>query len=333
MEPSTYAGLIALLSIQRSFYRSVYKSMEKIGSIVVGVALGAAFAFTFGRSPIAIGVATILVILVMLRLNWQDSIVLATVTAVNLMAYSSGVFFIFAGKQLLLAFIGVLCALSINYLFTPYHKQEVEKNLEEVLESLARLLEQLSLRFTGKESWDREFFKATVDRLHAEIDKGIILGKLLREEQRFKFVDTTPAERYQRAFSIFSSQVDRVWVMFTLTEKMTERLPQMQTIARLIRLIIRIQDNRFHGCPVPERLFQRVAANLLEEKEALPRTWEEFESRAALLHFYGELQRYYNDILKLPVILSKARRTEKKGEKKDRQHNKREEIYGKRGFC
>lgn len=310
LEPGTFAGVVALLSVQRSFYRSVHQSLKRIGSIVVGTSVGAIFAFTFGHSPVTVVFVTIIVILLCLRLNWQDSIVLGTVTAVSSMTFYSEIFFTYAGRQMLLALIGVSCALSVNYLFMPCHKNEVEGKLEIIERRLGKLLwfvyEEL-IRIRGQNINSKEF-EDQVCELHRQIKEGVSLVKLLREEQRYKFLDTTPSEQYLTAFQIFSSGTDRVLGMYHLAEKIKVDVPQIYPIAKLLRILVRVQQRIFYGRHVPHFLLKKAIISLEDkfEEMQLPQTRAEFVARAALLHIFGEAKEYYKKISKLPTITGRC---------------------------
>ncbi len=298
----SFAGIIAIIVVQRSLFSSVDQAYRRIGSVILGILIGAVFTFTFGRTPLAVAVATFLSIQICLKLHWEDNIVLMTIIALNSMLFCTYNFFLDAGNQFALALIGAVSGISLNMLFSPYHKKEVEELLffadAELRELLFIVLEEIK----GVRKQDREKFNGRLYKLKEAIEKGSRLAKLLQEEQRYRFREDTPSESYRKAFLIFASQADRIEGLFIQAAKIEMAVPQAEPVLKIGRILIKMQQRALRNKPVPYSFFEKTWAKIDERfaAGALPVTREEFLARAALIYIFGELKVYYKRIRRLP---------------------------------
>ncbi len=69
LERVTLAAIVALLTVQKTFYHSLLQSMAKLGSVLLGGVLGTAFSFMFGVSPLGYGLVTLAAIYICLQLR------------------------------------------------------------------------------------------------------------------------------------------------------------------------------------------------------------------------------------------------------------------------
>jgi uncharacterized membrane protein YgaE (UPF0421/DUF939 family) len=302
LERVTFAGIIAIISVQRSLYSSINQAYKKIGSVVLGSLIGGLFAYSFGQNPLAVAAATFVVIQVSLKFHLEDNIVLMTITALNLMLFSTGDFFPYAGNQLALALIGAISGLSLNLLYSPYHKKEVEELLFQADKEMRELMAIILQDMKGAEKYDIEDFTGRLAQLRENIEEGRRMAKLLQEEQRYRFVEDTPSERYRKAFNIFAYQADRIDDLDNLARKIECCIPQVFPIIQVGRIIAKMQERALKGSPYPYKLFERCMAK--KEKEfvegPLPVNQVEFINQAALLHILSELKKYYRNVRKLP---------------------------------
>ncbi len=302
LERASFAGVIALISVQRSLFSSMNQAVKKVGSVILGTLVGGIFAFAFGQTPLAVGAATFFAIQMSLKLHLEDNIVLITITALNLVLYPAGDFLPSAGNQLLVALIGAISGLSLNLLYSPYHKKEVDELLFAAEEELRHLLLIVLEDMQGPDKFDRETFHQRLAILKEKIEDGRRLAKLLQEEQRYRFVEDTPSERYRKAFIIFADQAERVEDLYNLAGKIICCVPQVFPIVQIGKIISETQKRALSGKPYPRQLFERCLEKREKEFVAgpLPADQEDFVNRAALLHIFSELKKYYRNTRKLP---------------------------------
>lgn len=309
LERVTLAAIVALVTVQRTFYHSLLESLGKLGSVLLGGILGTLFAYLLGVTPLAYGLVTLTSIFICLQLRLQDNIILTTITAITVIFSEAANLTVYSLMQIATALVGAGCALVINYLFTPNHKQEVIRRLQQAEEGL-RQVSDFIIRKMLEPGCDDGEFEAAVLQLKKEIDMGKDVAKLLREEQRFIITRETPSDRYRQAFHIFDSQLDRLEEMHNLARRMAIEVPQAVPLVKLFRIVQNIQRNRIRGKRISYALLEQAIKNLDQDFAELqmPRTREEFVSRASLFHLFQEIKRYYWRTLKLPKALCQSKK-------------------------
>ncbi|HED24878.1 MAG TPA: aromatic acid exporter family protein [Firmicutes bacterium] len=306
MERVPLAAIVALITVQKTFYHSLQKSMAKLGSVVLGGVLGTVFSYFFGISPLGYGLATLAAIYICLQLHWQENIVITTVTAILIILSGTDAPLMYSLQQILTGLIGAACALLINYLFTPNHRKEVIRKLQEVEIEMRQAIDFIIMEML-KPGCEDESFKSIIDKLDHNIEEGMETAKLLREEQRFIINRETDSDLFRRAFHVYHSQLSRLEEMHRLARRMPIKVPQAKPLARLFRIVQKMQYRHLSGrgshYQVIEDLMDR-----LEESFAvmdLPKTREEFVSRASLFHLFQEIKRYYRRLQRIPAGLHK----------------------------
>lgn len=304
MERVTLAAIVALLTVQRTFYHSLVQSLAKLGSVLLGGTLGAGFSYIFGMTPAAYGLATLAAIYLCLQLRWQDHIVLTSVTAITVIFSANGMPLSFSLQQILTALLGAACALAVNFLFTPNHRKDVIGKLDDAARSLGRAIDFIMLEML-EPGCDDKVFKEEVANLDALINEGLDLSKLLREEQRFIVNRETDSDRYSRTFYIYQSQLKRLEEMHKLARRMPIRVPQAAPVAQLFRIVQKMQYRRVAGKRNHYRQVDRLMERLEESFSTmdLPKTREEFVSRASLFHLFQEIKRYYRRMRQIPTAV------------------------------
>lgn len=303
MERVTLAAIVALLTVQRTFYHSLLLSLGKLGSVLLGGILGTVFSYLFGLSPLGYGLMTLAAIYICLRLHWQDHIVITTVTAITVILSDHAQPLSYSFEQILTALLGATCALVINYTFTPNHRKDVRKKVEDAEKGLRSSIDCL-IKEMLEPGCDEKRFKETASRLKKTIEEGLEEAKLLREEQRFIINRETDSDRYRNNLYIFSSQLDRLEEMHLLARRMPIRVPQAEPITRLFNIVKKMQDRHFQGKNNHYRKMDRVMERLEESfsEMELPGSREEFISRASLFHLFQEIKRYYRRMQRIKAM-------------------------------
>lgn len=303
LEPAIFACLISTLSVQRSFYNSIMQSMQIVGSVLMGSVIGAVFAFSFGLHPVAVIFATMIMILVCLKLKWQDQIVLSIVTVLTFMEFGSQNFIQFTSHRILLGLIGACCGIILNIPFMPYHKKNVEENLKNIDSKTRDILTCFSnhLNPADKFSLNDSDIRYELDMLKHQIEDGISFTKLLREEQRYRFMPDNPTEKYLQNFYTFSMLVEILEDMNDAVENINTPVPQLIPVIRFNNLLAKMQKVYFSGYNVPLRKTEDILNNLENKSwwKTLPECEEDFFTRTALLHFFNELKKYYRNMTRL----------------------------------
>lgn len=304
----TLAAIVALFTVQRTFYHSLQQSLGKVGSVFIGAIIGTVFAVLIGENAFTFGLITLVVILTCLKLNLQSQIPITLVTAVFMISsQAEGLQVYIILDQILLALIGSISALGVNYFFTPDHQEELQSKVENIERELELMLEDLLKKIPcpNKKS-DLEIFTKLYD-LKKEAREGLELSKLFREEQKFNFTGDTLADIYREQFRALKYFIDSIEEMYRLSERMGEAVPQSIEIAKLIRLLKKMQKNALYGRKIPYKFVDKIFKNLEDQYEEmeLPKNRGEFKSRASLFHIFNEIKKYYKRIKEFPPVPTK----------------------------
>lgn len=306
LERVTLAAIVAMVTIQRTFYRSVMLSAAKMGSVLLGAVLGTLFGYLLGGTPIAYGLVTMTVIMCCLWLNWQDNIGITAVVAIGTMSSEAASLTAYSVLSFFSAAVGGVVALSVNYLFAPDHKDVVRQRVQDIESSLRDILEIVARAMLHPDKVCEDF-TARAEALKIAIKDGLELSKLFREEQKFHLEAETLADRYRDVFRVFASQTERLVEMHGLACRMVVEVPQAVPISRLLRVVGKAQRRRLEGKPEHLPLIGRAIKNLDTRFELmeLPSTRAEFISRASLVHLFFETKRYYRRIQDMPPVIDK----------------------------
>lgn len=304
LERVTLAAIIALVTVQRTFYYSLLHSLAKLGSVLMGGILGIGFGYLFGVNPLAYGLVTLVSILICLKMHWEEHILLTAITAISIIFSGAVSLEIYLLEQIFTALLGALSALGINYLFTPNHKQDVIKKLLQADASLRRLIDFI-IEEVQNPGCDDTAFTEEVSRLRTEIEAGKDIAILLREEQRFVIKRETPSDRYSQAFDILYSQLDRLDEMHNLACQMPAKVPQAVPLAKLLRIVQKIQYKKFRNKKATYASLELILENLDRYFSALemPCSREEFISRASIFHMFSETKKYYRRTQIIPTVI------------------------------
>ncbi len=309
MDRVTLAAIVALLTVQRTFYHSLLQSAAKLGSVLLGGVVGTAFSYIIGPTPLGYGLVTLVAIYACLRLHWQDHIVLTAVTAITVVFSGSDVPYTFSLEQIATAMLGAISALGINFLFTPNHRKDVLEKLEQADERIRKLLDFIMLEMLEPGCDDRGF-KQEAKELESFIEEGFEAAKLLREEQKFVINRETDSDIYRQTFRIYSSQLSRLVEMHQLARRMPIKVPHAAPLVQLFRVVQKTQERRVKGRSDHFRQVDRLMEKM-ENSFAyldLPQSREEFVSRASLFHLFQEIKRYYNRLQKIPYAVLPGKR-------------------------
>jgi len=301
----TLAAIVAVVTIQRTFYRSLLQSAERLGSVLLGTMLGALLSVLLGATPLSYSLVTFVVILACLRLNWQENIVVVTVVAIGVMASPLENLPLYSFEQFISALIGAVVALGVNFMFAPSHQNAVLAkltSLEALLQQLMELVAEEILNIKTR----YEDLEQKAENILQEINLSFELTKLCREEQRFSILGEKLADEYQEVFRYFATQTERLLEMHYLAKNMINDMPQAVPIYRLLRILKQVQYRRLRGKNAHDKLLDRVIENLdvsFAEMET-PKNRVEFMTRSALVHLYQEIKRYHQRTKKLPRVLA-----------------------------
>lgn len=274
------AGIITILCIQPTKKKSLQASWERFLACMIAMFLSGLFFELFGYNPFIIGLLLLVFIPTVVKVKAQSGIVTSSVIILHI--YSAEKF----TAQLLineigLITIGVGVALFMN-LYMPSVESKLDEYVRDIETNFTKIFTEISHYLRMKESdWDGKEITETATL----IKKGKRLA-ILDTENRFTM---TEDNKYYDYFRMREKQFEIVEQVLPIVAAISLNVEQAHMIADFT-------DN------VSENISSRNLAplfldKLYEMKESfaameLPKSREEFEVRAELLHFVNEMERY-----------------------------------------
>lgn len=274
------AGIITILCIQPTKKKSLRASWERLLACMVAMFFSALFFEVFGYHPITIGLLLLLFIPTVVMLKAQSGIVTSSVIILHF--YSAGEFTLhLLLNEIGIIVIGIGVALLMN-LYMPSVETKLDEYMFTLEKNFSTIFTEMSHYLRLKESdWDGKEITET--------------ARLIRKAKRLALLDTE--NRYTMTTDNY------YYEYFQMREK------QFEIIDRVLPIIASISVNVEQGHMIAD-FTEEIAQNintrnkallfiekLKEMKETfaamdLPKTREEFEVRAELLHFVNEMERY-----------------------------------------
>ncbi|OEF98580.1 FUSC family protein [Desulfuribacillus alkaliarsenatis] len=129
IEPAIFAAVSAIVNLQPTVYQSYINALQQIGITVIGVMVGLTLALTIGNSAIVVGVSSIIVILIALRLRWNSVILIGLVTVIFIIDTQGDFYLENTIARVSVILIGLVVALAVNVVLAPtdYRKFTLEK--------------------------------------------------------------------------------------------------------------------------------------------------------------------------------------------------------------
>ncbi|QKY69277.1 aromatic acid exporter family protein [Lentibacillus sp. CBA3610] len=293
------AGILTILCIQPSRKRSVLSAWHRFLACVVAALFSITFFGLIGYHPIVIGAMLVCFIPVTVLLKVTPGIATSSVIILNL--YSAGyISYTFLTEQFLIIIIGIGTALLVN-LYMPSLEKQLKQKQDELEHHFQIILNEIALYIRNKnENWDGKELNICEDILQDAMDL-VLLDKenhLLRNEHP-----------YYEYFKMRSKQLELLGKMLPLVS----RLPNRDSISlKIAKFFENLGDGVHPGNTASLYLDELEELRHTFDQEELPKTIEEFETRANLFRLLHEIE----DYLLLKKKFKKSDVKEKKANKK-----------------
>lgn len=204
--PAIFAVLSALVSIEPTVNASVVKAKVRLPAAVVGAAFAMLFVWLLGHTPLAYALSVLFTIAVCHRLHWEDAIVVAALTSVNMLVLTEDHFltnfFIRVGTTSL----GIVVSIIVNYfVFPPDFTGSIKESLPKLKDSCRNvMLKALNWHLNG--AGNEEKLKSDLARLIKRMDKTERLVHYQFQEfryHRFKIKDYREIHFYQKELMLW----------------------------------------------------------------------------------------------------------------------------------
>lgn len=281
LQYATSAGIIALLTVQDTRRDTIQLTAERLLSFLLAVALiFVCFHYTGRLEWVNYGFYIFLMVTACYFIGWQNTISVNAVMGTHYLMspdYSLG----FAFNELSLVLIGTGMALAMNWKMPSNLKvirediKKVEDDMQTVLLELAKYLERAQ---SGDPVW------LDLDQLEAYIHSAL--------ERAYEHAYNTMLEEDLYYVEYMEMRLQQCVMLQTLRSRV-QKIREMPKQSELISSYLGYVAYYVHEKNIPdqqikelERVFRRM------EEEPLPKTREEFESRAILYHVMMDLEEF-----------------------------------------
>lgn len=130
LEPAIFGAISAVINLQPSMYLTFRTAWNQVLAHIVGVGVALVLGYSLGGSPFTMGMATVIIIWLYLKLKLENGILMGIVAAIFVMGASPDQFFNHALVRSGVIFTGLFVATMVNILL--FRPQYQEKYIEKV---------------------------------------------------------------------------------------------------------------------------------------------------------------------------------------------------------
>lgn len=274
LENTATAAVITLLSVQSTQRRSIQIAWQRFAACILGILLAVLIFEGCAYTAVGVGVLLFFYIPVMAKLGLQDGIVPGFVIIMQLYI-SQNITYALILNQICIVAIGILVALLFN-LYMPSVEGEIKKISKELEGNFKVIFLQFGRFIRKKERvWNDEYIIKTKKL----IDEGMGLAKRSEENNFFK------------RDSYYLQYFTKIHQQFQIVERMVPLIIQLPTTFEQNEMVAEFVDDLGTNMEDRNRLLLKLQELRGEfEQMDLPKTREEFETRAALLILINKIE-------------------------------------------
>lgn len=279
LEFYVFAGILTILSIETTKKRSLNVAMSRIIACILGMFLSGIVFEILGYQIYVISLFILFFIPLLMRLNIQNGFVTSSVIILHV--YVLGNFNVnVAINEILLIIIGIGIALIINS-YMPDLKHDLKAYSSKIEVKIKKILYEYALYIEkGDQGWTGEQLLELDEILNESKSIAIrnVENHLLRKQ-----------DKYYAYFEMREKQYEILVRMLPIVSKLQQEVPQRKIFAAFLYHL----SESVHSGNTAQTQLEKLISNREEmNKLDLPKTREEFETRAALFHLINEIQLY-----------------------------------------
>ncbi len=272
-------GIITILCIQVTKKRSLQASWARFAACILAIVFSCAFFELIGYHPAVIGLMLLFFIPTTVLLKIKEGIVTSSVIILHLYM-SEGITLSLVWNEFLIIITGIGVALLMN-LYMPSLDNELKQYQQKIEDNFAKIFEEIErYLLTGEQDWT---------------------GKEIPETHRL--INEAKTLAYRDVENHFLRHENLYYHYFKMREKQFEIiervLPKITSISmtveqgQMIAAFLHDLRGAIHPGNTAHKFLKRLVKMREEiEEMELPTTREEFEARAALFNFLGEMEQY-----------------------------------------
>lgn len=273
------AGILTILCIQPSRKRSVLSAWDRFAACILASIFSFFFFELFGYNTIVLGIMLAFFIPATVLFKIAQGITTSSVIIINL--YSAGhIDYAFLINQFLLIIVGVGVGLLVNLYMPSLDKQlrkkqiKLEQNFRIILYEIAAYIRNKNMDWDGKE----------ITETQEILDEALDLGERDRENHMLR-----THHAYYEYFSMRAKQFELLKKMLPLVTKLPKKDSLSEQIADFFE---NLSDAVHPGNTAVLFLEDLKKINESFLREDLPKTKEEFETKANLYRLLREIESY-----------------------------------------
>lgn len=310
-----FGAIASVIALQSTIADSIKRGKERLMGTIIGAIIGLIFSFPLymigsissgwavianNQKPLWVGIGVIGVIVVSNMLKWKDSIVLGSIVFCAIMLNNEteqGVI-IYSLYRFLETFIGIICAIGVNYFIKP---PKIDKRVTETIFPLGKELFDLfrysivGYFYGGVTEKEFRHRKGYIDNLFAKTNNYVgqfrkeVAYRVNYKEEEIRFDDVVRSYTH-----LYDHAKSAVKIAQTFQGKIIEVYPELkEDVDNLLDIV--------------DQLSYYVSQPMLEEKKALleeiEKTLEDLKLRMQSIFFQKESQNDFSGIMESFTIL------------------------------
>ncbi|MBT2660900.1 aromatic acid exporter family protein [Bacillus sp. ISL-45] len=279
LENYVSAGILTILCIQVTKKRSLQASWHRFLACIIAMAFSAVFFEGIAYHPIVIGLLLLFFIPTVVMFKAKEGVVTSSVIIMHIYSAEK-----FTGQLLLnelgIITIGIGVALIMN-LYMPSVDNKLEEYQREIEAQFKKIFSEITLYLRKNDSnWDGRELTETATLIEKAKALAIqdVENHFLRDENL-----------YYQYFRIREKQFEIIERVLPSITSIPQHVEQANIVAEFVESL----SKGIHpGNTVLIYLEKLMRMKTEFENMELPKTREEFEARAALLHFVNEMEQF-----------------------------------------
>jgi len=272
LEPAFFGAISAVINMQPSIFLTFKTAVDQFLVHILGVTAALILGYLIGGNPLSMGIITIIIITLYIKLNLQNGITMGIVAAVFVLSSSSEQFLPHALTRTAVIFTGLGTAMFVNIvLWPPRYRQQFKERLAESNHEAVRYFCRAVQEFVQLENEEPHLNQRQRDRVHKQNDELRVLSKLLWREGELltpgsseQFEWFSIAEKFMDYNEALTEKADRIYDL--LPVRLDRRLKSgAQPISNEFKAILEILES---GCAAITRVNAKLRTVIIEDISA-----------------------------------------------------------------
>ncbi|NBI27666.1 FUSC family protein [Chengkuizengella marina] len=220
--PVLFAIIAAIVTIEPTVNASIQKGKIRLPAAAMGAGVAMIFDFALGQTPISYALAAFVTILLCHKFRWDDAIIVATLTAVNMIAITENDFLVSFLTRVGTTSVGIITSVAVNFfVLPPNFMGQITKAKTNLMSDTKSLVDKI-ISFQLDQKGNQEELENSLTSLQKRLDHTIKLIEYQKEEyryHRFKNTEYKILKRIQTKLKLLDKINHHVYDMLYLTSE------------------------------------------------------------------------------------------------------------------